>query len=303
MSSKLSNLLQLFRNVLPARNMEELEQRLAAAQEKKDLPVLAKIYYDMGVHCMKNDDPNHARMYLSRSDSIFSSDDEVYEKVKKSVREDCSERLGELEDLPLLTNEIPQQIEEQAESLGDLQIRLWGLMTMARLVQLGKRLSVLAGCEVLGDLDEAVDLILRSFRERISEADFQFLTDVCDQLYDLGDDDFSGQVEVPGAAPFQVFDLDGLLVPTELNLYFDSHLRVLAEGPDNSMAETGLIACALLPDYYLRTCKEDLSLLPQIQQEVERIQADYEFICSEPTWESIAQRIAQYKELDILTCI
>lgn len=307
MSSKLSNLLQLFRSVLPARNMDELERRLAAAQEKKDLPALAGIYYDMGVLCMKNDDPNRAMMYLSRSDSIFSSDDDVYEKVKKSVREDCSERIGELEDLPLLTNEIPKQIEEQAEnSLNDLQVRIWGLLTMARLVQVGKRLSVLPGCETLGDLDEAADLILRSFQEPISEADFRFLSDVCSQLYELGDDeyfsDLTRQADVPGAAPIQAFDLNGLLVPIELNLYFDSHLRLLTEGPENSMAETGLIACALLPDYYLRTCKDDLSLMPQIQQEVERIQADYEFICSEITWQDVAQRVAQYKELDILAC-
>ena len=33
MNSKLANLLQMFRDVLPARNMEELEQRLAKAQE------------------------------------------------------------------------------------------------------------------------------------------------------------------------------------------------------------------------------------------------------------------------------
>ena len=300
MGSKLTNLLQLFRSVLPARNMEELEQRLLKAQENKNLAEMAKIYYDMGVFCMKNDDPNRARMYLSRCDSIYRSDDDVYDKVKKSVREDCSERLGELEELPLLTNEIPQQIEEQAEALNDLQIRLWGLMTMARLVQVGNRLSDLPGCEVLGDLDEAVDLILRSFREPISQADFQFLMDVCDQLYDLGDDEFGGQVEVPGADPFQVFDLDGLLVATEMNLYFDSHLRLLSQGPDSSPAETGMVACALLPDYYLRTCKEDLAGLPQIMQEVERIQADYAFVSSEVTWEEIAQRIAEYKELDIL---
>ncbi|MDE6912251.1 MAG: hypothetical protein K2P35_00940, partial [Lachnospiraceae bacterium] len=89
---------------------------------------------------------------------------------------------------------------------------------------------------------------------------------------------------------------------TELNLYFDSHLRLLSEGADNSAAETGLIPCALLPDYYLRTCKEDLSEIIRVKQEVERIQADYEFVSSEITWEDIAQRIAEYKELDILAC-
>ncbi len=307
MNSKLANLLQMFRDVLPARNMEELEQRLAKAQEKKDLPALAKIYYDMGVHCMKNGDPNRAMMYLSRCDCIFSSDDDVYEKVKESVREDCSKRIGELEEMPLLTNQIPEQIEEQAEeALSDVQVRVWGLLTMARLVQVGKRLSVLPACEVLGDLDEAVDLILRSFREPISEADFRFLADTCNELYELGDEasfsDLTRQVEISGAAPIQAFDLNGLLTLTELNLYFDSHLRLLSEGADNSAAETGLIPCALLPDYYLRTCKEDLSEIIRVKQEVERIQADYEFVSSEITWEDIAQRIAEYKELDILAC-
>ncbi len=110
------------------------------------------------------------------------------------------------------------------------------------------------------------------------------------------------QAEIPGGKPLQAFDLNGLLVLTELNLYLDSHLRLLAEGPDNSRAETGLIPCALLPDYYLRTCHTDLSLLPQISQEAARIEDDYEFVRSRITWQDIADRVAQYKELDILAC-
>lgn len=305
MGSKLSGLLQLFRNILPVRNLEELEQRLAGAQERNDLPALAKIYYDMGVHCMKNNDPNRAMMYLSRSDTIFSSRDDVYEQVSESLREDCSRRIGELEEEPLLTNEITKRLEEQAELfLDDLQIRLWGLMTMARLVRVGEYLSVLSGCQVLGDLGQAVDLIRRSFREQLTQEEFQFLADTCDALYELGDDecfsDMTGQVEIPGGMPLQAFDLNGLLVLTELNLYLDSHLRLLANGRENSEAEMGLVPCALLPDYYLRTCKEDLGSLPQISREVARIEEDYEFVRSRVTWQDIDARLAQYMELDIL---
>ncbi|MCM1541006.1 MAG: hypothetical protein NC121_07075 [Blautia sp.] len=307
MGSKLFDLLQLFRDVLPTRNMEELEQRLARAQERNDLPALAKIYYDMGVHCMKNNDPNRAMMYLSRSDTIFSSRDDVYDQVPESLCDDCSERIGKLEEMPLLTNEIPERLEEQAGLfLDDLQIRLWGLMTMARLVRVGERLSGLPGCEVLGNLGQAVDLILRSLQERITQEEFQFLADTCDRLYELGDDecfsDMTQQAEVPGGMPIQAFDLNGLLVLTELNLYLDSHLRLLTQGQENSEAEMGLVPCALLPDYYLRTCNTDLSQLPQISQETARIQDDYEFVRSRITWDDINQRIAQYKELDILTC-
>ncbi len=307
MNSKLSNLLQFFHDILPAKNMEELEQRLARAQERKDLPGLAKIYYDMGVHCMKNNDPNRAMMYLSRCDTIFSSRDDIYDQVKESVREDCSARLGQLEDMPLLTNQLPEQINEQAEYLlDDLQIRLWGLLTMARLVAVGERLAVLPGCEVLGELGRITDLILRSFHEQITQEEFQFLMEVCNQFYELEDEeyfsDLTKEVGIPGGAPIQAFDLNGLLVLTELNLYIDCHMRLLTEGPDNNPADVGLVPCALLPDYYLRTCKDDLSLLPQIQQEVTRIQDDFEFIRSKITWEDIARRIAQYKELDILSC-
>lgn len=130
--------------------------------------------------------------------------------------------------------------------------------------------------------------------------------DVCNQFYELEDEeyfsDLTKEVGIPGGAPIQAFDLNGLLVLTELNLYIDCHMRLLTEGPDNNPADVGLVPCALLPDYYLRTCKDDLSLLPQIQQEVTRIQDDFEFIRSKITWEDIARRIAQYKELDILSC-
>lgn len=307
MSSRLSNLLQLFRDVLPTRNMEELEQRLSRAQERGDLPALAKIYYDMGVQCMKNGDPNRAMLYLNRSDTIFSSDDDVYEQVSESIREDCSQRIGELEEQPLLTNQITEQIEETAEFLlDDIQTRLWGLLTMARLVKVGRRLCELPGCEILGELEKITDLILQSFQQPITQEDFQFLSDACDRLYELGDDecfsDLTQKAEVPGGSPIQAFDLNGLLVPTELNLYLDSHLRLLSQGPEDSSAEAGLIPCALLPDYYLRTCKEDLSLLPQIKQETARIQDDCEFVRSKMTWQDFTQRIAEYKELDIMVC-
>ena len=62
-------------------------------------------------------------------------------------------------------------------------------MTMARMVRVGQHLSTLPGCEVLGELGQVTDLILRSFRERISQEEFQFLADTCDQLYELGDEE------------------------------------------------------------------------------------------------------------------
>lgn len=295
---------KLFQKNPTVQNMETLRAQLADAQKQNDGPGLVRAYYTMGVHEMECGDPSRAMLWLSRADAICSARDDVYEKVGNTVREDCSERIGQLEEAPLLTNQIAAQVEEKAEELGETQIRLWGLLTMARLGKVGQRLAVLPGCGVLGALERSAELVLRSLQGPVSEEEVQFLRDTCDQLYELGDSAFfsnpAQQVELPGCAPMQVFDLNGLLTLTELNLYLDSHLTMLAEGLGSGDAEVGLIPCALLPDYYLRTRDGALEEVPQIRAEVERIWSDYDFVRSGVTWKEVSERVAQYRELDTL---
>lgn len=283
---------------------EGLQAQLADAQNRKDGASLARACHDMGVYEMENGDPDRAMLWLSRADTIFGARDDVYKKVGKPVREDCSERIRRLEDLPMMTNQLTAQVEEKAEELGEMQTRLWGLLTMARLGKVGQRLAAIPGCEVLGALNRAAELVLRSFQGPISEEEFQFLRETCDQLYELGDADCfcdpSQQAEVPGRPAMQVFDLNGLLVLTELNLYLDSHLTMLAEGAGSSGPETGLIPCGLLPDYYLRTGAGRLEEVPQVRAEIERLWDDYEFIRSGVTWKEVSDRLARYQELDLL---
>ncbi len=66
------------------------------------------------------------------------------------------------------------------------------------------------------------------------------------------------------------------------------------------MAECSMVGCTLLPDYYVRTSENKLEDTPQIKSELKRIWDDYEFICLGITWEQIADRIKEYKTLDIL---
>ena len=131
--------------------------------------------------------------------------------------------------------------------------------------------------------------------------------DVCNALYELNGKKiyYTGQIEVPGKAPFQLFDLNGMFgVEQELNGFLDSHLRLLAalsQGAEElPQAESSIVACALLPDYYVRTGARDLNEVPQIKAELERIWSDYEFVRSGVTWEGVEKRIADYKQLDIL---
>ncbi|MCI9268935.1 MAG: hypothetical protein HFF40_08775, partial [Lawsonibacter sp.] len=244
-----------------------------------------------------------------RADTIYSADDTTYEKVGDKLTDDCSDRIGTLEDEEeLFYNAVLAQIEAKAEALNDVQARVWGLLSIARLVKLSRRLSALPGCEALGELDWAVDMMFRSLQTLPPPEEYQRLMDLCNALYELNGKPayYTGEIEVPGGAPFQMFDWNGMFgVEQELNGYTDSHLRLLAalsqEVVDPTAApETDVVACALLPDYYVRTGAEDLNQVPQIRAELERIWSDYDFVRSGITWDAVEKKLDEYKQLDIL---
>lgn len=284
------------------------EERIADCQKKKDYAGLAQAYYELGVSAMDQGDLNRAQLWLHRADTIYSADDAVYEKVGDKIIDDCSDRIGTLEgEDGLLYNAVPAEIEERAGELNDVQVRVWGLLSIARLVKLGQRLAKLPGCQVLGELDWAVDMMFRSLQTLPAQEEYQHLMDVCNGLYELGDSPAfygGGQIDVPGGAPFQVFDLNGTGVLLELNGFLDSHLRLLAvvsqKADELPTAESGAIGCALLPDYYVRTGASNLNEVPQIKAELERIPNDFAAVRDQIPLEEIGKKIAEYKQLDIL---
>jgi len=284
------------------------EGQLAECQQKKDWAGVARACYQLGVDAMERGELDRAQLWLSRADTIYSADDRIFKKVGEKLIDDCSERIGQLENASLLYNNVPAQVEEVAGELEDVKARIWGLLSMARLVRLGERLAALPGCEVLGKLGWAVDTVLKSFQEPPTEEEFNGLRDMCGALYELGDAsafyDAGNEIEVPGGAPFQVFDLNGMMgAHLEINAYLDAHLQMvcaLSREEEPPAPETGVIAEALLPDYYVRTGAGKLEEVPQIKAELERIWSDYRFLETDITWESVAQRVKAYKELDIL---
>ena len=125
------------------------EERLAACLAKKDYPGLARAYYDMGKAAMEAGDPGRAMLWLSRADTIYSASNDTYEALGEKLTDDCSNRIGELEEAPLLSNQIVEEVEDKCSQLGDAQVRVWSLLTLARLTPVGERLSGLPGCQVL----------------------------------------------------------------------------------------------------------------------------------------------------------
>ena len=157
---------------------EITEEGLAEYQQKRDWAGLARAYYHLGVAAMEEGNLNRAQLWLSRADTIYSADDSVYKKVGKKIIDDCSQRIGQLEEEALLYNEVPARIEEMAENISEVKARVWGLLSLARLVKLGERLAVLPGCEALGKLGRAVDTVLKSLQSPPSEEEFNGLQEL-----------------------------------------------------------------------------------------------------------------------------
>jgi len=286
-------------------------QRLAECEKKKDWVALARAYYDLGVAAMDRGALEEAAVWLHRADTIYGAKDEVFEKAGKDrlfhpgIVDDCSQRIGALEDASILYNTLPAEVEEKAEELNDAQVRVWSLLSVARLVKLSGRLGQLPGCQVLGRLGWAVDRM--AGRDTPSQAEYQQMMDICNGLYELGDSEAfyaGGELSVTGGAPFQVFDLNGMGVLLELNGFLDSYLRLLAArsqgAEDLPDAECGAVGCAVLPDYYVRTRGGKAEDAPQVKAELQRIWSDFEFVRSGPAREQVEERVAGYRQLDVL---
>lgn len=278
---------------------ENCEKLLKELEERQDWPGLAKAYYDLGCAAMDQGRLERAALWLHRADTVYSAQDETYEAVGDQLIDDCSDRIGQLEEEPLLYNQIPEQIEQAAEEMDDLLVRLWGLLSISRLVPLMNRLSQLPGCQALSELDWVTDVIFRSFQAPITQEQFDLLSYHCGAFYDLTDSELfyaGGQIDVPEGAPFQMFDLNGMMgTYLELNGYLDNHLRWLTgQEPEG---ETGAVSCALLLDYYVRVNDCPLSQIPQVQAELDRIWDDYRFLQSGVIWSQVAQRMAEYKNV------
>lgn len=275
-------------------------ERLEDCRRRRDYPGLARACYDLGVEAMDRGDQELAYLRLSQSNTVFSARDEIYEAVGEDLMDDCSERIGQLEDAPLLLNEVTAEIEEKAEELGEDGCWIWSLFALARLGKLGARLAVLSGCEALGRLDEAADIALHSFRGELPEEEFQQMDVIYERISEMDNMEgyFGMNGEVPGpCGPFQPFDLEGTGTLTELSLYLEACNSRLDQRRE---PEIGLIPCGLLTGYYCRTAGEDVRSVPQVQAELARIRDDYAFLKAGPSWDGIAARLAEYRELDLL---
>ena len=275
---------------------------------------LAKTYFDAGMKYWESGDFSRACLWLGRCQAVTDSNDRIYEKVGDEIINKCSNIMHELEDAPTLTNQTIQRIEREFDTLSGGSQWLWGFFTLCRMEKLLTRAGRLAGCAPLADTGRIIDCILKG----------EWDDEACDRLEAYNDFlagwadtpaylDLRQQIPVQGRAAFQLLDMNGEIAPTEMNLYFDlfvngeldvedlknvAPMAVLEKLDLND--NSGMVRCAMLSDYWLRTSAGRLEDIPQVQAEQKRIWDDLEFLRKKPSLDAILERVEMYRGLDIL---
>ena len=99
------------------KDMKAPEERLAELQRKQDWAGVSRTCYELGVAAMDAGDLHKAQLWLHRADTIYSADDDIFDKVGEKLMDDCSNRIGQLEgEDGLFYNAVPA-IEARAEEL------------------------------------------------------------------------------------------------------------------------------------------------------------------------------------------
>lgn len=280
---------------------EELLETVRRCEGTGSLTYLARAYYGLGVLAMEQNEPETAKMYLGRASTIYSSNDIVFQTMGDALLADCSRRLSQLEEAPLLTNEIAAEVKEKAGTLEDGQVHLWSLFTLCRLGGVGARFAHVPGCEPFGLAGAVAEAVFRSRYRALTNQELAAFDRLKEWSYKLGDDPlFFGPHYAEGpCGPMQLFDLNGMEAIVELFLFLLDHKNHMEEGEawENG---PGLVPAALLPDYYLRCRGENLREVPQVRAELVRIRADYDFLRTAPQAGDIEARIKAYLALDIL---
>lgn len=289
---------------------------LDVLQAKNDWAGLARAYFSIGKDALDKGDPDRARLWLGRCQALTDSSDSIYGAVGGRIIGQCSDLLCQLEDAPLLGNRVVERIEDEFSTLDGTGKRLWGLLTLCRLERLLSAAGSLPGCEMLEHTGEVIDALLTHVYGEVDSDAWETLEEYNDFFTEFGETpayyDLRQQLPVPAGSPFQLLDFNGEILPTELNLYLD----VIVNG-DLSPAEmeglapravldaldlndqSGLIRCALLSDYWLRTREGKLEDISQVKAEEERIWDDLSFLRGNPDEASVRSRARQYRQLEL----
>lgn len=268
--------------------------------EKKDFNAMFHAYYQIGKAYYEAENFEQALHYLNRANSLSlsiedlnASDDEI---------DSCSQMLLNLEKKKTLITTTLQDINNKATTLSYDQKSLWNLLTLCRMETILKAFSQVPDCEIFNQIPQIIDLLFQIITGEIeyneTSEDGDFLSD----LYDFSDSEtfYNPQTTISFSSlhqPIQLLDFIGGDVMTSLDMFIDHEFNFTDE--DEFTCDVVVSALGTLKSYYIRTQDSDIHLIPQIQNELKRINDDYQFILDIPDEDDFIKRMKEYRQLNI----
>ncbi|MBD5088732.1 MAG: hypothetical protein HDT30_07970 [Clostridiales bacterium] len=288
------------------KNVEKLLVSLELAQEKKDYESVAKYYLEIGEAYKKEGKVSKAIYYLNRFDNLVGGDNGLYAKFEKQD----DKAMGWIAELEVeqepYEKTIQEQVLEKSEDLNVLQKMQWMLLTMSRFCVLFQHISNLPDFEGFGKLDKMVDYFAKGLYfgklDEDKEWEISDYGDYMDEVFDSSlMSDYTQKVEIPNQESFVLADLESGDVGTfYFTMAFGALQSFIFDELDEEDLDMEFVACGILADYYYRTCDVDIKDERKIQEEIERIFFDYDFVKEEPDKERFLERIGKYKKIMLI---
>ena len=292
--------------LLPSRSpMQKMLRNVRHYESSGRLHQLVREYLRLGTLCMERNEPNLAYLYLNRCAVITDYERQNSGLLDKHSIEECKSRIQKLEEGPLFTTDILREVREKAHKLEPRLVRIWAILSFCRMSRLGARFAKIRECKPFGKAGKVAQLLYPPREKRLKRREFKQLDTLIAWVEEWGKDYFFyGANYITGPyGPVQILDLIGMNGIRSLYWFleyeyrnFDNELK-----ENDAFTEPDFIPVTLLPDYYLRRCGEDLSKVPLLQEELDRIRSDYDFLALWPTEKQIEARMDQYVVLDILS--
>lgn len=279
--------------------------RIRRYESAGKLHLLIREYLKLGSLYMDQDKPDLAFLYLNRCATIVDFERYDTSLLDRTSIQNCKARLQELENSPLFVRTIQAEIDEKAEQMEPRLVRLWGLFSLCRLARVGTRLSHIRDCKPIGSIGTVARYFYPPREKRMKRREFKKLDRIIAWLEEWQKDFYYfGPLYVRGPyGPLQLFDLIGMDGIRNLYWFLEREYR----NYDNELSEeemyteSGIIPVTLLPDYYLRNCDGSIWDVPLMNEELERIRSDFDFLQSGPVPSQIQSRLNQYVVMDILS--
>ncbi len=256
---------------------------------------LAESFWEKGNQFLKEGKDEKASYYLNLFDDLVGSDDELYEHFHEQDKE-ALKQIERLRQKPSYMNELEDWISEKGQELTDMQRIQWVTLSLARMNWVFREFSKIKGFESFSVYKSVVNILVEEIRNGYH---INLKVDLDDFILDVEDIEDSvffsteSNIEIAGYGTYEAKDLIGGGIITDMLLTLGSIVDYLKEEEECEIP-LRIVVATLHRGFFARVSEEAMQDIDIVEEEKQRIKADFEYIAGNPNTVDYYLKVDEY---------